>query len=161
MNSNISIKRLLYLESLNVNQYKVASRTCLFKDPNSLETLQAKAKTGKKIIISMGMGGNRKKIESIFQKNEKIFCYCISEYPTDFRKINWNEAKKFTGFSDHALGISAPIIFACYKKEQNDKMAYIEKHVKLRNSRGPDASTSIDTIQLKELVDIIRKIEKS
>ena len=47
---------VLHLESLNVNQYKVASRTCLFKDPNSLETLQAKAKTGKKIIISMGMG---------------------------------------------------------------------------------------------------------
>ena len=47
-----------------------------------------------------------------------------------------------------------------FKKEQNDEEAYIEKHVKLKDSIGPDASTSIDTDQLKKLVDIIRQIEK-
>ena len=32
-----------FLETLDVKRYKVASRTCLFKDPNSLEVLENKA----------------------------------------------------------------------------------------------------------------------
>ena len=140
--------------------YKVASRTCLFKDPYSYETLQQEAMTGKPIIISMGMGGNKNKIKKIFSKNKIVFCYCISEYPTKFNKIEWNEAKKFDGFSDHTLGIVAPIIFSILKKRQGIKKIIIEKHVKLKNSKGPDASTSIDTQQLRMMINSIRMIEK-
>ena len=57
------------LEKLKVKRYKIASRTCLLKDPHSLETLQEKSLTKKPVIISMGMGGDRKKIEKIFSKN--------------------------------------------------------------------------------------------
>ena len=149
-----------FLEKLNVKRYKIASRTCLLKDPFSLETLQEKSDTQKPVIISMGMGGNRKKIENIFSKNQKIFCYCISEYPAQMNKIDWKNAIKFDGFSDHTLGIIAPIIFTILKKIKNSKKIYIEKHVKLKNSKGPDASTSITTEQLKELVSQIRIIEK-
>ena len=42
----------------------------------------------------------------------------------------------------------------------NSKEIFIEKHVKLKNSRGPDASSSIDTYELKTLVDQIRSIER-
>ncbi len=108
----------------------------------------------------MGMGGNRKKIENIFSKNNKTFCYCISEYPTKISKINWKNAIKFDGFSDHTLGITAPIMFAMLKKQKKSKSIFIEKHVKLKNSRGPDASSSIDTNELSQLIDIIRQIEK-
>jgi len=76
-----------FLKSLNVKRYKVASRTCLFTDPYSFETLENKALSKKPIIISMGMGGNKKKIQKIFSKNETIFCYCISKYPLEFKKI--------------------------------------------------------------------------
>ncbi len=148
------------LEKLKVKRYKIASRTCLFKDPYSLETLQQKSLTKKPVIISMGMGGNRKKIENIFSKNNKTFCYCISEYPTKISKINWKNAIKFDGFSDHTLGITAPIMFAMLKKQKKSKSIFIEKHVKLKNSRGPDASSSIDTNELSQLIDIIRQIEK-
>ena len=147
-----------FLDSLNVKMHKVASRTCLFKDPCSYETLQKKAKTGKPIIISMGMGGDKNKIKKIFSKNKVTFCYCISEYPTAFNKIQWNEAKKHDGFSDHTLGIIAPIIFCVLKKQQGTKHVIIEKHVKLKNSKGPDASSSIDTSELAEMVSMIRKI---
>ncbi|BDQ31803.1 hypothetical protein NZNM25_19440 [Nitrosopumilus zosterae] len=150
-----------FLESLNVKRYKVASRTCLFKDPYSLETLKSKAITKKPIIISMGMGGNKKKIDKIFSKNKTLFCYCISEYPLEFNKINWNQATKFDGFSDHTEGITAPILFTILKKQQNTKQILIEKHTKLSNSKGPDASTSIDTKQLSELVSHIRILEKA
>ena len=149
-----------FLEKLNVKRYKIASRTCLFKDPYSLETLEAKAYTKKPVIISMGMGGNRKKIEKIFSKNKITFCYCISEYPAKINKINWKNAIKFDGFSDHTLGITAPIIFTLIKKQMNAKEILIEKHVKLKNSQGPDASSSVNTEELKILVNQIRAIEK-
>ena len=107
----------------------------------------------------MGMGGNRKKIEKIFEKNQTTFCYCISEYPLDFKKINWTEAKKYDGFSDHTMSLIAPIIFAVLKRQQNAKKIIIEKHVKLENSQGPDASTSIDIKKFELLISYIRTIE--
>ena len=149
-----------FLNALKVKMYKIASRTCLLKDPYSFETLQKVAKTGKPAIISMGMGGNKNKIKKIFSQNKITFCYCISEYPTALNKIKWNEAKKYDGFSDHTLGIVAPIIFTMLKKRNNTKNIIIEKHVKLKNSKGPDASSSIDTDELKQLVYHIRNIEK-
>ena len=148
------------LESLNVKKYKIASRTCLFKDPFSRETLTKKSLTKKPVIISMGMGGNKEKIKKMFSKNRITFCYCISEYPTPLKKINWKKAINYDGFSDHTLGIIAPIIFTMLKKRNNAKNIIIEKHVKLRNSKGPDASSSIDTDELKQLVYHIRNIEK-
>ncbi len=150
-----------FLESLNVKRYKIASRTCLFKDPYSIETLENKARTKKPIIISMGMGGDIKKIKKIFSKNKTTFCYCISDYPLKFTKINWNQAMNYDGFSDHTLGITAPILFTILKKQKQSKQILIEKHTKLQNSRGPDASTSIDTKQLSELVSHIRILENA
>ena len=148
------------LEKLKVKRYKIASRTCLLKDPYALETLQKKSHTKKPVIISMGMGGSRKKIEKIFSKNKKTFCYCISEYPTKITKIDWKKAIKYDGFSDHTLGITAPLIFTMLKKQHNAKNILIEKHVKLSDSRGPDAGSSIDTQELSELIKGIRQIEK-
>jgi sialic acid synthase SpsE len=46
------------------------------------------------------------------------------------------------------------------KKQQNAKNIFIEKHVKLKNSQGPDASSSIDTDELSELIKDVRQIEK-
>ena len=148
------------LESLNVKKYKIASRTCLFKDHFSRETLTKKSLTKKPVIISMGMGGDKEKIKKMFLKNQTTFCYCISEYPTPLKKINWKKAINYDGFSDHTLGIIAPIIFTMLKKRNNAKNIIIEKHVKLKNSKGPDASSSIDMYELKQLVHHIRKIER-
>ena len=149
-----------FLESLEVKRYKIASRTCLLDDKYSLETLQNIAKTRKPVIISMGMGGEKKQIMRMFSKNRKTFCYCISEYPALIKKINWKEAVKHDGFSDHSIGIIAPILFTLLKKQVHAKHITIEKHVKLKNSKGPDASTSITTEQLKALIAQIRLIEK-
>ena len=75
-----------------------------------------------------------KKIKKIFRKNKTTFCYCISEYPTKMSKINWNQAKNYSGFSDHTLGITAPIVFSLIKKQMKTKEIFIEKHVKLKES---------------------------
>ena len=108
----------------------------------------------------MGMGGNVKRIKNIFKNNKTTYCYCISDYPLEFKKINWNNAIKFNGFSDHTMDILAPILFAILKKQKKSKKIYIEKHVKMNNSKGPDASTSITTANLSEMVKLIRIIEK-
>ncbi len=150
-----------FLISIGVKRFKVASRTCLFTDPFSEEVLEKKASSKKEIIISMGMGGNTKKIKKIFDRNKTIFCYCISDYPLDFEKINWIDAVKFDGLSDHTMDILSPVLFTILKKQKNTKKIYIEKHVKLKNSKGPDASTSISTETLSEMIRQIRLIEKS
>ena len=148
------------LESIGVKKYKIASRTCLLNDKHSLEMLERVSKTRKPVIISMGMGGNKKRIMKIFSKSKKTFCYCISEYPAPFEKINWKKAIKYDGFSDHSLGTVAPFLFTLLKKQTRTKQITIEKHVKLKNSRGPDASTSITTDLLKELISRIKLIDK-
>ena len=149
-----------FLISLGVKKFKIASRTCIFTDPNSLEILQEKARSKKEVFISMGMGGNKKRISKMFKKNKITFCYCISDYPLNFEKINWKNAIKYDGFSDHTMDVLAPIIFTVLKKQKKSKKIYIEKHVKMNNSRGPDASTSISTEKLSEMVKQIRIIEK-
>ena len=128
---------VIFLESLGVKRYKIASR------------------------ITMGMRGSRKKLENIFLKNNRTFCYCISDYPLNFEKINWKKAVNFNGFSDHTMNITAAILFTVLKKQKKSKQIIIEKHVKLKNSKGPDASTSIDTIQLSDLISHVRLIEKT
>lgn len=149
------------LEKLNVKKYKIASRTCLLKDPFALETLISKSQTKKSIIISMGMGGNKEKIKNIFKNNDTTFCYCISKYPTKFNEIDWKKAIKYDGFSDHTIEITAPILFTTLKKIKGCKKIIIEKHVKLLNSKGPDASSSINIIKFSEMVSNIRTISKA
>ena len=107
------------------------------------------------------MGGSKKKIEKIFLKNHITFCYCISDYPLNFKKINWKKAVIFDGFSDHTMDTTAAILFTILKKQKKSKQIIIEKHVKLKTSKGPDASTSIDTEKLSELISHIRIIEKT
>jgi len=149
-----------FLISIGVKKFKIASRTCMLTDPNSLNVLQEKARSKKEIFISMGMGGNKKKISKIFENNKTTFCYCISDYPLNFDKINWIDAVKYDGFSDHTMDIVAPILFTLLKKQKKSRKIYIEKHVKMINSGGPDASTSISTEKLSEMVKLIRMIEK-
>ena len=108
----------------------------------------------------MGMGGDKKKISKIFKNKNITYCYCISEYPLSFEKINRKNAVKYDGFSDHTMDILAPVLFSILKKQKFSKRIYIEKHVKLSDSKGPDASTSITTEKLSEMIQQIRKIEK-
>ena len=109
----------------------------------------------------MGMGGNKQKIKNIFKNNNITFCYCVSKYPTEFNEINWKKAIKYDGFSDHTIGITAPILFTTLKKTTGSKKIIIEKHVKLPNSKGPDASSSLDIIKFKEMILNIRTISKA
>ena len=149
-----------FLQTLGVKKYKIASRTCTLKDPLSLETLAAVNNTRKPVLVSMGMGGNKKFIQTSLSKNKTTFCYCISDYPLKIEKIDWNNAIKYSGLSDHTIGISTPILFSGLMKMKNHKQIIIEKHVKLPNSKSLDASTSLDINQFKIMNESFRSIEK-
>jgi len=157
----MNMANIIYQNNLRTEAEHIASGEKIFTDASVEKIMDSKPRRIKEIIISMGMGGNKKKIGKIFAKNKSIFCYCVSDYPLKFEKINWKEAVEFDGLSDHTMDILSPILFTVLKKQKNTKKIYIEKHVKLENSKGPDASTSISTEKLSNMIKQIRLIEKS
>ena len=115
-------------------------------------------KTKKPVIISMGLGGDIKLIKKIFKNNSKIFLYCISDYPTKIKKINFKNFQKFDGFSDHTEGNLAPLLFALKSKNQNS-VKYLEKHVSIDQSVGPDKPFSISMNEFSNLVKDIKNVK--
>ena len=75
--------------------------------------------------------------------------YCIPEYPANPDDINWKQASMCDGFSDHTLGIDHALNYAI---QNPDKI--LEKHVKLVDSKGPDAFFSITTQELATLITL-------
>jgi N,N'-diacetyllegionaminate synthase len=146
------------LEDLDVSLYKIASRTSALMDSNSLETLKEIAKTKKPVIISMGFGGNKKLMDSIFRHNKKYYLYCISNYPTKLTEINFKLMQKQTGFSDHTNDSLAALIYATQSANVNKKRFY-EKHVCIDESVGPDKPFSMGMNDFKKLIFNIRQIE--
>jgi len=131
-----------FLETLGVKRYKIASRTIKQKDPHSVETLQRIHRTQKSIIFSNGF-----KIDFIGEGWKQL--YCIPEYPANPDDINWKQASMCDGFSDHTLGIDHALNYAI---QNPDKI--LEKHVKLEDSKGPDAFFSITTQELATLITL-------
>ena len=146
------------LENLDVSLYKIASRTSALMDSNSLETLKEIAKTKKPVIISMGFGGDKKLMDSIFRHNKKYYLYCISNYPTKLSEINFKLMQKFAGFSDHTEDYLAPLIYAT-QSINSSKTRFYEKHVCVDESIGPDKPFSIDMNDFKELISNVRQVE--
>lgn len=146
-----------FLESINVSAYKIASWTAALKHKFSLETIQKVGLTKKKTFISTGFGYD-KKIENYFQKEAFEYAYCVANYPAKDEEINWKEALKHNFFSDHTLGITIPIVYTILKKPNMKEDIYIEKHVKIEDSKGPDSPFSITYDELSDLIRHIKRI---
>lgn len=95
-------------------------------------------------------------------KDKVTLLHCTTEYPAPFNDINLNAMdtmkdafKLEVGYSDHSAGIVVPI--AAVAKGA----VLIEKHFTVDKSLpGPDHKASLDPIELKEMVDGIRIVEK-
>lgn len=97
------------------------------------------------------------------KRDDITVLHCNTQYPTPYRDINLRAMQTMsdalgvrTGFSDHSLGIEAPIaavaLGACV----------IEKHFTLsREMAGPDHKASLEPAELKAMVDSIRHIEEA
>lgn len=125
------------------------------------------AKKNKPIIISTGMatlGEVEKAINCIREHNDKEMwvLHCTTNYPCPYEEVNLNamntikEALKVrVGYSDHTLGMEISIAAVALGAE------IIEKHFTIDNDlEGPDHKASLNPKELKEMVKLIRNVEK-
>lgn len=150
-----------YLNSINVDYYKVSSF-----DVTNHSLLSRIAETGKPIIMSVGMA-NLNEIADAYsilsRKTRNIaLLHCISAYPMSEEDANMSAIytlrEKFDcviGYSDHTNDIQVPL-YAVAAGAQ-----IIEKHYRIdADMNCIDKAVSITEVQMKRMVNEIRRIEK-
>ena len=119
----------------------------------------------KLIILSTGMSTIEeiKKAIEILQskkKNKIIILHCNTEYPTPDEDVNISAIQDLQkhfpdyeiGFSDHSVGYIGAIMAVAYG------ISFIEKHFTLdKNFPGPDHKASATPLELKELVENVKR----
>lgn len=149
---------ILLNEDVGVDRWKIGSGDIL-----DFVLLDYVRDTNKPIIMSSGMHTFeelKKAHDFIAEKcNDITILHCVSRYPCPVSELNlatiWFLMEKFPrariGFSDHSLGIEAPLM-ALQMRAQ-----VIEKHFTLdRNFWGPDHKVSLIPSEMKELVNRIK-----
>lgn len=152
-----------FLEKLNVPAYKIASF-----EITDIPLIEYVASKGKPVIISTGIATLSDIEEAVNackrMGNEQIaLLKCTSAYPAPLEEINLKTIpnlaeifKTVVGFSDHTLGISAPIASVALGA------SIIEKHLTLdRSLGGPDAAFSLEPEEFKAMVKSVREAEKA
>jgi len=154
-----------FLESINIDLFKIPSGEITNKP-----FLEHISKKKKPIIISTGMANLeevRAAIEVLqnngIQKTLITILHCNTEYPTPMLDVNLKamltlkeEFEVNIGYSDHTIGIEVPIAAVALGAK------VIEKHFTLdKNMEGPDHKTSLDPLELKQMVKSIRNIERA
>ncbi len=154
-------KSLDVLESFGVPGYKVASA-----DLTNLPLLDRLCATRKPLILSTGMS-RREEIQTtvdfLNRRNAQfVLLHCNSTYPAPFHdiRLKWmsqlREIHPLVGYSGHERGIAVSLaavaLGACV----------IERHFTLdRSMEGPDHAASLESPELKRLIDGIREIEQA
>lgn len=142
---------------------KVASR-----DLTNLVLLEAMSETEIPIILSTGMADKQdldEALEVITKHHDDIaILHCVSEYPTQPKNVNLNTIKYLQknysqyviGFSDHTIGISAPVAAVSMGAR------IIEKHITLdRRMNGTDQAGSLGPDGLNRMVRDLRLLDMS
>ena len=143
-----------FLEKLNTPFYKIASF-----EITHLPLIKKVALTKKPMIISTGLASKKeiKEAIKIAKKNgcpEIILLKCTSAYPADIADTNILTIKDLkksfkceVGFSDHTLGIGAPLAAISHGAK------IIEKHFTIsKRDKGVDSAFSMDVRELSLLV---------
>ncbi len=152
---------LSMLKFFTPDKLKVASR-----DLTNLPLLEAMAETQIPMILSTGMGGElelNNALEIITKYHSDIsILHCLSEYPSDYKNVNLNTIRflqkhygKYTiGYSDHTLGIMAPVAAVAMGAK------IVEKHITLdRNMKGTDHKGSLGPEGIWRMMRDIRNLE--
>ncbi len=150
-----------YLESIGTDLYKIASF-----DIVNHQLLREVAKTGKPVIMSVGMS-NLDEIEDAYNilkegTNNIAILHCISSYPTIEKDSNLSNIYKIQerydciiGQSDHTNDIKVPIYAAAAGAQ------ILEKHFKIDESfECIDSPVSITELQMQKLIKEVRGLEE-
>lgn len=157
-----SPKAVHFLNGMNVPAFKVASG-----DINNFLMLSVISSCDKPIILSTGASTMDEVRDAIGfmarKKNRKIvLMHCLSEYPASLSRVGWysipslfEEFKVPVGFSDHTQGIYGAVAAVSFGAR------IIEKHFTLSKADpGVDSFFSADEKEFREMVNIVREIEK-
>ncbi|MCT7590777.1 pseudaminic acid synthase [Aliarcobacter butzleri] len=151
-----------FLETLNPNAYKIASF-----EITDYELVRYTASKQKPIIISTGIAtiDEIQDVVNICKSvgNENIILLkCTSEYPAPLNEANLktisNMKETFgveVGFSDHTLGIVAPVVAVTLGAKVIEKHFIIDKSI-----GGADCGFSMGKKEFKQMVEAIRDAEK-
>jgi len=154
------INNYLILRKLKLTNYKILISTGM---SNYKEIAQSINTIGKEKIFKII--GDKVKIvnKKLFKKVKKQVCvmHCVTDYPVVKTQANLkciDSIKKdfdlSVGYSDHTLGIIAPIIAV------SKGACVIEKHFTLDTKmKGPDHLASLEPKEFKEMVKNIRDFE--
>ena len=153
---------LSLLKLFTPDYLKVASR-----DLTNLPLLASIAETKIPIILSTGMAGKKEldeALEVITRYHSDItILHCVSQYPTQPDNLNLNTILYLKdnypqyriGFSDHTIGISAPVVAVGMGAEVIEKHITIDRHMK-----GTDQAGSLGPDGVSRMVRDIRICEK-
>lgn len=163
LSTPFDIESLKFLEEIHMPIWKIAS-----SEVENFQLLREMAKTHKPIILSTGMCtieeiSNAVDVLKKYGAREIKILHCNTQYPTPMEDVNLKamyELKSMfqcdIGYSDHTQGIEVPIAAVAMGA------TIIEKHFTLdRNMEGPDHVASLNPLELKEMVQAIRNIEKA
>ena len=153
------------------SQIKVASG-----DNNFYDFIEYLLNKNKKLIISSGLTSMRdlrdlvkfilKKKGVKYLKNNLTLMHCVTSYPVEdqmanllsvrFMKENFSKYQIKIGYSDHTIGLTAPIAAVALGAQ------IIEKHFTLDKnfSKFRDHKISLEPEEMKLLVSHLRKLEK-
>ncbi|MBU0720413.1 pseudaminic acid synthase [bacterium] len=151
-----------FLEDMNVAAYKIASF-----EITDIPLIRYVASKQKPVIISTGIASLEDIEEAVKTckesgNDEIILLQCTSAYPAPLEDANLltiqDLAERFgviAGFSDHTLGITAPVTAVALGAK------VIEKHFILdRAMGGVDSEFSLNIDEFKEMVKAVRETEK-
>ena len=151
-----------FLEQFNPSAYKIASF-----EITDYELIRYTASKGRPIIISTGIATINEIQDAVDicraeGNNDIILLKCTSAYPAELEDANLltipNLAETFgvvSGFSDHTLGTTAPVVATTLGAK------VIEKHFILDKSiGGVDADFSLDKEEFAEMIQAVRDTEK-
>lgn len=149
-----------YLDSIGVDLYKVASF-----DVVNFELLRELARTGKPVIMSVGMA-DRREIDIAYKALRSgtqniALLHCVSSYPLEEKHANLAAIYELQdlydcviGYSDHTPGIEVPLMAVTAGAQ------VLEKHYRIDERMDcVDAPVSITESQTRRLVDEIRRVE--
>lgn len=151
------------LDELGVPAFKVASG-----EITNFPLLKYIARKQKPIILSTGMStlGEIEEALAAIRKEaavEIILLHCVSCYPAQIEEMNLKAIQTLrqafklpVGLSDHTLGMTIPIAAVALG------VCVIEKHFTLdKNLPGPDHRASLEPGELKQMIAVIRDVEKA
>jgi len=151
-----------FLEQLNPSAYKIASF-----EITDYELIRYTASKMKPIIISTGIAIIDEIQDAVdicreVGNNDIILLKCTSAYPAPLEDANLktisNLAETFgvvSGFSDHTLGTTAPIVAVTLGAKVIEKHFIVDKSI-----GGADADFSLDKKEFSQMVKAIRDTEK-